>query len=260
MHNTAFAHYGLPDRYGLWSITDDELPSRIAALREMGMRGANVTIPYKFAAMEFVDDLGLDPDVAALGALNTIVRRPDGSLFGTNTDVLGFLQALATGGYDPTDGDVVLIGAGGAARAVVWGLVHAGVRSISVIARTPMRAEALLQGLITTSHQHLTWLTPDDTRVRDVVASANLLVNATPVGSDGIALPLAPDLLHAGLFVSDLIYRTTPLLEAAAACGARTQDGLEMLVQQGALAFEAWTGLPAPVDLMRQAALDMRGT
>ena len=262
MHDAAFAYYGLPERYTLWSVAESELRACVRMLRETGMRGANVTIPYKADVLPLLDDLGRDPDVRALQAVNTIVRRDDGSLLGLNTDVAGFLRALATGGFEPQDADAVLLGAGGAARAVGWGLLHAGVRSLTVVNRSVQRAEEFLANLRAQAHTRpsprFAAMAPGDPLAPSVIAAATLLVNATPVGSDGVASPLPCSWLHAGLFVSDLLYRPSPLLRAAAECGARTQDGLEMLVQQGALAFEAWTGLPAPIMEMRQAALRAR--
>lgn len=262
MHNAAFAYHGLADRYTLWSVSEADLPAQVAALREPGMRGANVTIPHKLAVLPLLDELGTDPDVMALGAANTIVRREDGSLLGINTDADGFLRALQGAGYDPSGQQVVLLGAGGSARAVAWRLLHLGIRSLTIVNRSPERAEELLADLYTTlelaDEPRLFALSNHDELLPELVATAGLLVNATPVGADGQSLPIAADLLHAGLFVSDLIYRPTPLLRAAAARGAQTQDGLEMLVHQGALAFEAWTGLPAPVEIMRQAAIEAR--
>ena len=212
--------------------------------------------------LPLLDELGGDPDVAALGAVNTIVRRDDGTLLGLNTDAGGFLRALRAADFDPRNARAVLLGAGGSARAVAWGLLHAGVRSLTVANRSIERAAQLIASFCATGHiqgePHLAALGPDDPALQAAVGAATLLVNATPIGADGKAIPLAESLLHPGLFVSDLIYRPTPLLRAAAARGARTQDGLEMLVQQGALAFEAWTGLPAPVTLMRQAAVQAR--
>ena len=262
MHDTAFAYYGLAERYTLWSVDELDIPACVDMLRQSGMRGANVTIPYKAAVLPLLDELGCDPDVKVLQAVNTIVRRDDGSLLGLNTDVAGFLRALSTAGFEPSDAGAVLLGAGGAARAVGWGLLHAGVRSLTVINRSAQRAEEFLRSLrVQGSNQrspHLAALAPSDPLAPSALGAATLLVNATPVGSDGVASPLPFSWLHSGLFVSDLLYRPSPLLQAAAACGARTQDGLEMLVQQGALAFEAWTGLPAPVTEMRQAALRAR--
>ncbi len=264
MHNAAFAYHGLPDRYTLWPTTEAGLPARIAGLRAAGMRGANVTIPYKSAALPLVDELGRDPDIAALGALNTVVRRENGTLLGLNTDVAGFLRALRSVGFEARSADAVVLGAGGSARAVVWGLAHAGVRSLAVINRSPDRARRLLAGLCSTGDQAvqppMVALGSGDAEVEPILRAATLLVNATPIGTDGQASPIPDSLLHPRLFVADLIYRPTPLLRAAAARGAYTQDGLEMLVQQGALSFEAWTGLPAPVELMRGAAIEARAS
>lgn len=263
MHNAAFAYHGLPDRYALWPVAASLLAAQVAALRAPGFRGANVTIPYKSLVLPLVDELSLEPDVAALGALNTVVRRPDGTLLGLNTDVAGFLRALDAAAYNPHDADVVLVGAGGAARAVAWGLAQAGIRSLALINRSPLRAQELavmLERMDLGGRQvRVSIVDADAPDVAPAVEGATLLVNATPVGAHGQQIPLEPTLLHPGLLVCDLIYQATPLLRAAAARGAATQDGLEMLVQQGALAFEAWTELPAPVEVMRQAAIDARG-
>jgi shikimate dehydrogenase len=261
MHDAAFAYHELSERYTLWPVSEAELPAYVESLRAPGMRGANVTIPHKAAALALVDKLGTDPDVAALQALNTIIRHEDGSLLGINTDVDGFLRALRAGGFEPAGAGVVLLGAGGAARAVAWGLIRSGVRSLVVANRSRERASRLLaavSSLPEAAAVQTALLAPDDPALEPAVRGASLLVNATPIGGDGAACPLDDHLLHPGLFVSDLIYRPTPLLRAAAQRGAQGQDGLEMLVQQGALAFEAWTGLAAPVDEMRRAAIEAR--
>jgi shikimate dehydrogenase len=262
MHNAAFLAYGLPDRYGLWSVTEAELPARITALRAAGMRGANVTIPYKSRVLSLVDELGHEPDVHALGAANTIVRHDDSSLLGLNTDVGGFLRALETAGFAVHESAAVLLGAGGSARAVAWGLLQSHVRSLTVVNRSSERATELLSDLLEIGawpdEPQLVALDYADDALAETIDAATLLINATPVGADGASMPIPAALLHARLFVSDLIYRPTPLLTAAARQGATIQDGLEMLVQQGALAFEAWTGLAPPVEEMRRAALDAR--
>jgi shikimate dehydrogenase len=262
LQNAAFAYHGLPDRYTLWPTTEDGLRARIQALRAPGMCGANITIPYKSAALPLVDELGHEPDVARLGALNTIVRREDGTLLGLNTDVAGFLRALGIAGFECHGADAVVLGAGGSARAVVWGLAYAGVRSLAVVNRSVERAAGLIADLRSSvdpgAQPRLVALDSGDAAVERALRAATLLVNTTPTGTDGQTSPISDVLLHPRLFVSDLIYRPTPLLRAAATRGARTQDGLEMLVQQGALAFQAWTGLPAPVDVMRRAAVEAR--
>ncbi|WP_026369618.1 shikimate dehydrogenase [Kallotenue papyrolyticum] len=254
MHNAAFAHYGLPDRYTLWPTPAAALSGRIAALRAVGMRGANVTLPHKTAVIALLDEL--DPVAAAVGAVNTIVRLPDGRLRGLNTDVAGFLRALAQAGVDAAGRTALLLGAGGAARAVGYGLIMAGVAALVVANRTPARAAALVDDLRTSAGPatRLTATALDDDALGAALAEADVLINATSAGLHAEALPVPEAALGPRLLVVDLIYRTTPLLRAAAARGARTQDGLEMLVQQGALAFEAWTGLAAPLEVMRAAA------
>jgi shikimate dehydrogenase len=253
MHNAAFAHHGLRESYALWPTPAAELMSRVAALRESPVRGANVTIPHKTAVIPLVDEL--DPVAEAVGAVNTIVRATHGRLRGLNTDVAGFMRALRSTGFDPAGRSVVLLGAGGAARAVGYGLIAGGVDSLIIANRTVDRAESLLVDLLATTDRdpHLRALPIDDS-LAAALDSCDALINATSVGLDGESLPLPAGWLPRGGLVVDLIYHTTPLLRAAAARGATTQDGLEMLVWQGALAFEAWTGLAAPVDTMRAAA------
>jgi shikimate dehydrogenase len=156
-----------------------------------------------------------------------------------------------------------MLGAGGAARAVAYGLVEAGARSLTVINRTSERAETLLADVLAVTAQEpdLRFLGMDAPDLEQVIAEAAVLINATSVGLDKQTSPLPIELIMPHLFVVDLIYGNTPLLQLAQQRGARTQDGLEMLVQQGALAFEAWTGLDAPIDVMRiavQQALEER--
>lgn len=260
MQNAAFLYHDLPDRYTLWPVAEADVPAAIAAMRAPGMRGANITIPYKSVVLPLVDVLGADPDVRVLGALNTIVRRVDGTLLGLNTDVDGFLRALDAAGFKPRGARVVLLGAGGAARAVAWGLVQAAIESLALINRSIDRSADLVAMLeqAASPRPRVPVVVLSDDDVGHAIEEATLLVNATPVGADGLQTPIEPAHLHPRLLVCDLIYRSTPLLRAAEARGAATQDGLEMLVQQGGLAFEAWTGLAAPLDVMRRAALEAR--
>jgi shikimate dehydrogenase len=254
MQNAAFQQHGLSDTYVLWHTSATELEQRVAALRAEGMRGANVTLPHKTAVVPLLDTL--DPVAAAVGAANTIARQPDGRLHGANTDVQGFLRALAVVDFAPAGRSVVVLGAGGAARAGVYGLLHAGTQSLVIANRAVDQAETLLSDVLATvsTDPFLLALTLDDADLRQAIAEADAVINATSVGLDGVSSPIAGDLIKPDTLVVDLIYHQTPLLQAAAERGARTQDGLEMLVQQGALSFEAWTGLVAPVDVMRAAA------
>lgn len=254
LHDAAFAARGLPQRYALWPTPAAELAVRVASLRAPGMLGANVTIPHKSAVLPLLDEV--DALAEAVGAVNTIVRLPDGRLRGLNTDVGGFGRALDVAGYNSAGRVAVLLGAGGAARAVAYQLLHGGASGLVIVNRTLERAEALLGDVLTgvDGEPYLRALAPHDADLAAELVSAGLLVNATSVGLHGAELPIDASLLSSRLLVVDLIYGRTPLLEAAEQRGARTQDGLEMLVQQGALAWEAWTGIDAPVAAMRDAA------
>lgn len=254
MHNAAFAAAGLAEQYALWPTEPADLAERVAMLRQAPLRGANITIPHKTAVLELLDSL--DPTAEAIGAVNTIVRQANGTLHGLNTDSPGFMQALARTGYNATGRVAVVLGAGGAARAVAYGLINAGLANLTVANRTLEHAEGLLADLLATTERdpELYSIALDDPALRDFIAAADLLINATAVGSDDQALPVPADWLHSRLLVSDLMYRSTPLLRAAKAAAIRAEDGLEMLVQQAALAWNAWTGLAAPIDTMRSAA------
>jgi shikimate dehydrogenase len=252
MHNAAFAACGIDEQYVLWHTPAATLSQRIAQLRAPGIRGANVTVPHKTAVMALLDSV--DGDAQAIGAVNTLVRDAAGRLRGFNTDAPGFACALQHGGYNARGGAAVVLGAGGTARAVTYALVHAGVGSLVVVNRTVARAQALAHNMQAQTQEPLRSLALTDTALRGVIAQADLLVNTTTAGLNDESSPIEHDYLHAGLFVVDAIYHTTPLLRAAAERGARVQDGLEMLVQQGALAWEAWTARIAPVNVMRAAA------
>lgn len=254
MHNAAFAAYGIPEEYVLWPTPAANLPERVTLLRSDKMRGANVTLPHKSAVMPLIDTV--DHVAQAIGAVNTIVRTSGGGLHGLNTDAPGFIRALQSAEYQVQGGRAVLLGSGGAARAVAYALIQDGVRSLVIANRTIDHAVALLKNLEcvvdTMPSTHIVGL--DDQELSKQIEHADLLVNATSAGLDGRTLPLDPEHIHAGLLVVDLIYHQTPFLSAATDRGAVTQDGLEMLVQQGAIAFEAWTNHAAPTDIMRQAA------
>ena len=261
MQQAAFDHYQLPARYGAWATLPEELPERVNGLRASGFLGANVTVPHKEAVLPLLDELS--PDAQAIGAANTIVNR-GGRLFGYNTDVDGFLHALREdASFAPRGKRVIVLGAGGAARAVVYGLMREGVRELAVFNRHVGRAERLLQDL---------WraLGPQDdgmvTRVlaaplREVgfssyLANCDLLVNATAVGLRSDESPIALEHLPARALICDLIYnpQATRLLRDAHSRGNRTLGGLPMLIYQGAASFTLWTGKEAPVALMREAA------
>ena len=234
MMNAAFAELGMDWRYVHLPIASSLFAQTVRALPASGYRGANVTIPHKLAAHAAADEL--TPAAEAIGAVNTLVFG-EGLTLGDNTDAGGFTDAL---GIEPAGRRALVLGAGGAARAVVWALREAGAE-VAVWNRTHERAVALA----------------GEFGVRAIKQGepADILVNATSVGlhdeDPSEQLPLGPAEL-----VVDLVYGREPtgLCRWAEAQGARVVDGLEMLVRQGARSFELWTSRPAPLDAMRTAA------
>ncbi len=250
MHNAAFASLGLSWRYTLLPTPPGEVAAVLRRLRRE-FRGANVTVPHKQAVMPHLD--AIDETAQAIGAVNTIVVR-EGRLIGYNTDGDGFLAALREAGWEAKGRRALILGAGGAARAVVYALARSGC-AVAIHNRTPDRAARLAAamrslGLAVRSLPALTDAALDD---------FDLLVNATPLGmwphTDASPWPESLP-LPAHWTVFDLVYNPaeTRLLARARAAGARPVGGLGMLVHQGALAFALWTGRPAPAEVMRRAA------
>ncbi len=253
MHNAALAALGIAARYRAVQTTAAELASRLTELRQPKFLGANVTLPHKQAVMPLLDEI--EPIAARIGAVNTIVRLSDGRLLGTNTDAPGLLADLAAARWTPTGQVVVILGASGAARAAAFALADAGVSSITIVNRSLVRAIDLAAA--TAANQpalRVRALALSDPAVDEVVASCTLLINATALGWRDDETPLPDPPVGTHCLVYDMVYRETTLLRAAAARGARVRDGRGMLVEQGALAFERWTGHPAPRALMWQAA------
>lgn len=254
MMEPAFAAAGLNWRYQLLRVRAGDLATAVPGVRALNFRGFNLTIPHKVAVLRHLDAVA--PDAALIGAVNTVCRDGD-RLIGRNTDGKGFLRALQEdAGEDPAGKRVVFLGAGGAARAMAVEMALAGAAHITVVNRTPGRGEELVSVL-----REKTPARADFVPWRGdyaVPAAADILVNATSVGlyPDVTALP-AVDLttLHPGLLVCDVIPNPphTAFLAAAAARGARTLDGLGMLVYQGAIAFKLWTGVEPDVAIMRRA-------
>jgi shikimate dehydrogenase len=249
----AFDTLGLDVRYELWPTNAAQLPQRLADIRAGRALGANVTVPHKEAVFGQVD---VASDVARrAGAVNTL-SLVDGRLRGDNTDVHGFLAPLNERRFAFASRRALVLGAGGAARAVVVALLDAGIQQVTIINRTPQRADAIVRAF---DDPRLA-SAPVDTASR-AAGDAQLLVNATALGWDGIALPINQDvfgMLPRDAIAYDLTYRETPFLRAARAAGLATIDGLPMLVHQGARSFEIWTGMLAPVDVMWNAAVAAR--
>ncbi|MFM2031365.1 MAG: hypothetical protein RLZZ297_130 [Chloroflexota bacterium] len=254
MHNAAFAHFGLDAHYERWHTPLAELPARIESLRAPHMYGANVTLPHKLAILPLVDEV--DPIAELIGAANTIIRLPDGRLRATNTDAPAFLAEVTdVCKLDPNGLEVVILGASGAARAAAFALAHSGAARITVINRTIEKAEELL-GDVLASLEHdpiLTYAAPDEPDLAEVIGAAQLVVNATTLGWHGDETPLPAHYIQPGMTVYDMVYRPTTLLADAHARGAHGYDGLGMLARQAIIAFQHWTGLTPPLELMLTA-------
>lgn len=247
--NTAFDELGLDWRFVVFEVPPGEGHAAVAAVRTLGLGGLSVTMPHKGAAYEAVDDR--TPVAAALGAVNCVFR--DGArLVGDNTDGPGFVDSLRVDhGVDVAGRRCVLVGAGGAGRALAWALARAGAADVAILNRSPAPAQRAAElagavGRVGTAAD---------------VARADVVVNATPLGMGGRpgdepAVPVDPEALHAGQVVADIVYfpTETPLLLAAAARGATTVTGVGMLVHQAAHAVRRWTSAEPPLAAMAAAA------
>lgn len=247
IHNAAFDASGLDWVYVAFPVPAGAGAEAVRAVRTFGLGGLSVTMPHKVDAATACDELS--DDARTLGSVNTIVPRVSGGLRGESTDGDGFLRALAEEGFAPDGRRCLVLGAGGAARAIVLALGRAGA-TVTVAARradTARAAATLAAGSQVIGFQG----------VDTAVADAELIVNATPLGMQRELPPFDPSRLHADQLILDAVYspRETPLITAARACGARATNGLAMLVHQAALQFEHWTGKPAPLDAMRAAAM-----
>jgi shikimate dehydrogenase len=255
MHNAAFEALGLGYAYLPFHVRVEELKAAIDGIRALSIVGLNVTIPHKMTVMPFLDKL--DPLAEMMGAVNTIANE-NGELTGYNTDASGFLQALRSQGIDPDGKSIVILGAGGAAKGISFILAGAGA-SLVILNRTVSRAEELASQIVRYYHRKIEAMTLNEANLKMALDGADVLVNTTSVGMvpdvDQTSVP--GSLLNSHLAVSDIVYNPleTKLLREAKAAGARTINGLDMLVWQGALAFEKWTGRKAPFEIMKQAAM-----
>lgn len=256
MHNAAFAVHGLDYVYVPLATPPELLPQAVAGLKALGFVGVNVTIPHKVAIMDYLDEI--DNSAKLVGAVNTIVVN-EKRLIGYNTDADGYIRSLEQAGITVAGKSAVILGAGGAARAVAAGFVSANITSLTIAARDRNKADmiaSLVAGTIPV--KGTAW---DSQAVVAALSTADIVVNATPLGMyPAIASqpPLLWDLLQQSAAVSDLVYN--PLVTHFMAEGTRrghtVVGGEGMLIEQGALAFELWTGCRAPREIMRQALLE----
>ena len=254
LHNAAFRAAGIDAHYTVRETAPAELPAAVRALRDPACLGANVTAPHKEAILALLDELS---EVGqALGAVNTIVKV-GGRLRGDNTDASGLARWLDRARIDPFDKPALVLGAGGAARAAVWALADRGASRVWILNRTPERAASLVDALgphlpgVRLEHGPLAWAAAPADHPCAVV------INATSLGHYGSAPAVHPSWYSPESVAIELVYNPpmTGFLHAAQAAGARVENGLGMLIHQAALAFERWTGLPAPLAAYEQAAM-----
>jgi shikimate dehydrogenase len=258
--NAAFAVTGLDWVYVALEVRACQVPAALEGMRALGLAGMSVTMPHKATVADHLaagsaSGDQLSAQAARLRAVNCVLNQ-DGTLIGHNTDGSGFVASLrADAAYDPSGRSCAVIGAGGAARSLVLALAEAGASAVTVVNRSPEAAHeaAALAGAV--------GRVAGADEAAHAVGSADLVVNATPVGMDGTSLPFDPAWLNGDQLVADIIVEPveTPLLRAAAERGARTVGGLGMLVRQAAVAFEIWTGRPAPTDAMLEAVVGVPG-
>ncbi len=255
MHNAAFAKAGLDYVYVPFHVRSDELAQAIAGFKALNVVGINVTLPHKQAVIPYLTSISREAEL--IGAVNTLTFLEDG-IHGDNTDAPGVLRALEENGAlsIPVGEDVVVLGAGGAARAVVVAFALAGVASITIANRTTEKAIALAAEMQRKTNVPMQGMGLTDTRVSAAVRQSTLLVNTATASMD-LTQPLliSVDWLQPNAIVYDIVYTppVTPLMAAAAERGCQTLGGIGMLIHQGAIAFEKWTGVAPCTQTMQQA-------
>lgn len=257
MHNAAFNKLGLDFIYIPFLVKKEFLKEAIEGMKAMNIRGLSVTQPHKVEVMKLLDSI--DPLAEKMGTVNTIVND-SGILTGSNTDAGGFLRGLLENGIEPTGKNVVVLGAGGASRAVSFILADRGANLVILNRLLELEwAESLAERISSNFSVKVEALELTSNNLKKAIVEADILVNTTNVGMspDTDKTLVDPDLLRQGLVVYDVIYNPikTRLLKEAEKAGAKIISGLDMLVYQGVIAFEKWTGQKAPVEVMKEAAL-----
>ena len=258
MQEAGFQALGLAFRYLTLEVPPERLPDAVRGMRAMNFAGANCTIPHKLAIIPLLDEI--TPSAAKIGAVNTIVRQPDGRYLGENTDGKGFIRSVVEAGLALPGVRAVVFGAGGAARAIAVELADAGAAGITLVNRTASRGAELAAAVRERTGVPTTFAPWEGEFA--IPADTQLVVNATSIAlypNVEERVPVAYDTLRPGMLVCDVIPNPpdTPFLQLARAAGATTLDGLGMLVYQGTIGFEMWTGQEAPADVMRQALEDV---
>jgi shikimate dehydrogenase len=256
MHNAAFKALKLDFAFLAFKVKAADVEKAVSGMRALGIHGLNVTMPHKSAVINYLDEV--DQAAKAIGSVNTILNK-DGRLFGFNTDGVGALQALRENGVEPRGKKVLLLGAGGAARAIAYTLAREADELV-ILNRTAKQAAELANLLKQTFDRKVVADTLSPNAIKDTLQDSDVLINATSVGMKPNAnqTPVAFEWLRPDLAVMDIVYNPveTKLAKDAKAAGAKVVSGFEMLIYQGAASFEIWTGHSAPVEVMRHAALN----
>jgi shikimate dehydrogenase len=256
MHNDAFSYHDIDGYYTAFQVHPDDLEDAIKGMKALQIGGFNVTTPHKVQVMEYLDEI--DDMAKAIGAVNTVVHQ-DGKLIGYNTDGLGYVRALQEVGGELKDKKIVIIGAGGACRAIFFTLVSMGVQHVDIANRTIQRASELIaDSLGTLQSQALTLI-----EAERQIEKYDIIINTTTVGMypNTDELPISLEKIKRDSIVSDIIYNPleTRLLKVASEKGAVTQNGVGMFAYQGALAFEKWTGIMPNIERMKKIVEEQLG-
>ena len=253
IQNAAFQHLKLNYVYVAFNVSQKNLESALQGIRALGVHGINVTMPLKTQILPHLDIL--DPNAERMGAVNTVLNK-DGRLIGYNTDAFGSASALREHNEDPKDKRLLILGAGGAARAISFALAKDSIQTV-ILNRTVEKARALAEELKKSFGEKIRYGRLNQKNLEKELKDADVLINATPIGMYPSAnqTPVNPELLRSGITVFDLVYNPpeTRLLREAKAVGAPTIGGAVMLVHQAAASFEIWTGTKAPIDVMMKA-------
>ena len=256
MHNAAFKALKLDFAFLVFKVKVADVEKAVSGMRALGIHGLNVTMPHKSAVINYLDEV--DQAAKAIGSVNTILNK-DGRLFGFNTDGVGALQALRENGVEPRGKKVLLLGAGGAARAIAYTLAREADELV-ILNRTAKQAAELANLLKQTFDRKVVADALSPNAIKDTLQDSDVLINATSVGMKPNAnqTPVAFEWLRPDLAVMDIVYNPveTKLAKDAKAAGAKVVSGFEMLIYQGAASFEIWTGHSAPVEVMRHAAFN----
>lgn len=255
IQNAAFNHLNLDFIFTAFKVKATELEMAIQGMRSLNIYGLNVTMPHKNSVINYLDEK--DPLVRSLNSVNTIVNKK-GRLFGFSTDGIGAIKALQVNGVDLSSSKVLLLGAGGAGRAIAFSIIDK-VEDLVVLNRDPAKIENLEFDLKLKFNKNIHYGLLSENSLKENLRSSDVLINATNIGmkpNSNLSL-INPKLLTSDLTVMDIVYNPleTKLLADAKKVGAKTIDGVEMLIYQGAASFELWTDRKAPIEIMRLAAL-----